>query len=204
MNIFQEIFDKHYNKDSDLVIGIGTGKTINSFISKVNFPENKIFIPTSLQTSEKLKSKNLEIKNLNEIKDIKIYFDSADYIDQKNNLIKGGGGAFLKEKKCMKKSKKNIIILSKNKFVKNFENLLIPFEIEKEYSEEIKSYLANKKLKFEIRKNEFNENFVTENENFIFDIEFNEFFLKESESIKGIVENGYFLSSEFDIFVERI
>ena len=71
---------------------------------------------------------NLELIEADQVEQIDIVFDGADQIDKNKFLIKGGGGALLKENILISAAKKVVIMADKTKFVNNF-NRSIPVEV---------------------------------------------------------------------------
>ena len=84
-------------------VGIGTGSTayyaIKGIAERVKEEDLGIIcIPTSLQSEKLAKEYGLKLSNLNEVHEIDITIDGADQVDERLNLIKGGGGAHTREK----------------------------------------------------------------------------------------------------------
>src|ERR671910_1846447 len=118
---------KRYVKDNQ-IIGLGSGSTVAFLVKEMARLENKNtlkFIVTSLQIKTEAENSGLEIVDENQIPEIDIVFDGADQIDSDYNMIKGGGGALLKEKILIASSQKFVIIAQANKFVDRF-NIAIP------------------------------------------------------------------------------
>ena len=74
-------------------------------------------IPTSIQTEELAKKLGIPLANFKEIEQIDIAIDGADEVDFHFNLIKGGGGALLREKIIAKAAKKFIVVATPAKMV---------------------------------------------------------------------------------------
>jgi ribose 5-phosphate isomerase A len=188
--------------DKELVIGLGSGPMAAAIIQEMaNLPNKEMLrcIPSSTQI--KLESDRAGLKIIDDIQipDISIVFDGADQIDSKYNMIKGGGGALLREKILHSAAKKIVITAESFKFVEYF-NRSVPIEI-LPYSQ----HMVQKKLR-ELHEGSpklrmLNEGYpyVTENGNFILDTTFptispsdiqkKEFELK---SIPGVLEVGFF------------
>ncbi len=157
-------------------------------------------IPTSFQIKLEAIRSGLKLVDESKMPYIDIVFDGADEIDEGFNMIKGGGGALLREKVTHSASKMVIIAAELTKFVSLF-TWPVPIEVHP-YAVEI----VIKKLKGlggnpAIRKLKEGYPFVTENGNFILDTSFN--FLKADhdairqqevkvKSISGILEVGLF------------
>lgn len=113
------------------IIGIGTGSTIKHFINFLSLKKDKIkgAVSTSNNTSYILKKAGIKIFNLNKIKKLSIYIDSADEIDENMQMIKGGGAALTCEKIVAANSKKFICIADESKQVKKLGKFPLPIEI---------------------------------------------------------------------------
>ena len=118
-------------KKRNIIIGLGSGSTVAELIKKMSDIPNKKkfkFIPTSLQIKIIGEKMGLEFTDESRINEIDLVIDGADQIDSNLNMIKGGGGALLKEKIIMYAAKQKVILADSNKFVTNF-TIPIPIEI---------------------------------------------------------------------------
>jgi ribose 5-phosphate isomerase A len=185
-----------------MTIGAGTGSTAFWFIEALGkrIKEGLSFkaVPTSKQTAELLTLHNIPVADLNTVERLDLVIDGADEIDHQLQVIKGGGGALLKEKMVAFAALRYIIIADSSKLVKKLGKFPLPVEvipfgykqvqkcIEKKYGHTV-SMRRNKGLPF-----------VTDQNNYILDIAFNQLpdheelaiFLK---TIPGLVEHGLFL-----------
>src|SRR6185437_5342417 len=101
------------------VIGLGSGSTVSYIVremSKLPEKESMEFVPTSLQIKIEAENSSLRIADESRIPDIDVVFDGADQIDSKFNMIKGGGGALLREKVLHSAAKKLVIAAESTKF----------------------------------------------------------------------------------------
>src|SRR5215212_10538098 len=102
---------ERYVKDNQ-IIGLGSGSTTAVLVRELARLKNKNtlkFIVTSLQIKREAENSGLEIVDENHIPQIDIVFDGADQIDSEYNMIKGGGGALLKEKILISAAKQVVI-----------------------------------------------------------------------------------------------
>lgn len=160
------------------VIGLGSGraataivKLLSSHLKKNGFSVKAI--PTSLQIKMEAEKGGIPIIEPDQIDHIDIVFDGADQIDSRGNMIKGGGGALLREKILISMAKKVVIIADETKFVKKL-NRTVPVEVHpfarNTAALKIKSFGG----KPHIRLLERGYPFVTENGNIILDCDFGE------------------------------
>ncbi|PJA95452.1 MAG: ribose 5-phosphate isomerase A [Ignavibacteriales bacterium CG_4_9_14_3_um_filter_34_10] len=189
---------------SNSIIGLGTGSTVYfalELISKL-IADNKLVnikgIPSSKATEELAVKFNIPLTSLDENPFIDINIDGADEVDSDLYLIKGGGGALLKEKIIAQASKTNIIMVDESK-LSNFlgERFYLPVEVfpfaigsETEF---IKKLGMNPKIRI---KN--NSAFITDQGNYIIDIHCGKIQnVKELSDIlhsrAGIAEHGLFI-----------
>lgn len=109
-----------YVKDGH-VVGLGTGSTaafaVRKLGEKVKDGLRLIGIPTSLETERLAKELNIPLSTLDKHSEIDITVDGADEVDPELNLIKGMGGALLREKVVASVTKKEIIIVDDSKLV---------------------------------------------------------------------------------------
>lgn len=124
----QDFFKKYISKGS--TIGLGSGSTVEKIVRNFGLLEYKDtleFVVTSLQI--RIVSESMGLKIIDQ-KDghIDVVLDGADQIDSGFNMIKGGGGALLKEKILISSSKKFVIVAQANKFVDKF-SMAIPIEV---------------------------------------------------------------------------
>ena len=119
---------------SGMTIGLGTGSTATFFIKELieriqNESLNISCITTSLFSKE-LVNDSIPFVEESLFNEIDITFDGADLIDLKTfHLIKGGGGALLREKIVAAKSKQNIILVDSSKLTSPLKGFPVPIEI---------------------------------------------------------------------------
>eukprot|EP00917_Polyrhabdina_sp_WS-2016_P000299 GHVP01000652.1.p1 GENE.GHVP01000652.1~~GHVP01000652.1.p1 ORF type:complete len:239 (+),score=62.58 GHVP01000652.1:127-843(+) len=204
-----------------LVVGLGTGSTAKFVVDrigeKLKSGELKDIrgIPTSEKTRIQAETLGIPLISLEDVEIIDVAIDGADEIDPKSlALVKGRGGALLREKMVAFRAKKFVIVADSSKIeAKGIgSGGSFPIEIVKFASKSTaKSILEipeiSKSLyKSELRK-EGQELFVTDNGNFIFDIYLSSpikdcHALGNSlKAIPGVVEHGLFLDIASCAFV---
>ena len=115
----------------DMVLGIGTGSTVNFFIEELERHKSyfKGAVSSSEASSKLLKEKNIEVFSLNDVNEIAFYIDGADEVSPENFLIKGGGGAHTREKIVASAAKEFICIIDESKFVDVLGSFPLPIEV---------------------------------------------------------------------------
>jgi len=188
-----------FSNDNVQVVGLGSGSTVAGIVKEMAKLLDKIaleFIATSLQIKQEAEKNGLKMVDENRIPNIEIVIDGADQIDSKFYMIKGGGGALLKEKVLISAAKRVIIIADSNKFVDKF-NRSIPIEVHPFARSIVWIKLQEAGGIPKLRTVEKGYPFITENGNIIYDTSFNmpynvpanELNLK---NIPGVVEVGLF------------
>ena len=151
------------------------------------------------QKSESNARKNSQFSILNSQLPIDLTIDGADEFDSELNLIKGGGGALLKEKILAQASKRLIIIADETKRSKYLgEKWPVPVEILQMALAVEKQFLESLNANVELRKNSDGSIYLTDQNNFILDANFGKIKnVKELATLlnqrAGIVEHGLFI-----------
>ena len=138
----------------------------------------------------------LELIDADQIDKIDLVFDGADQIDKNKFLIKGGGGALLKENILISAAKKVIIMADSSKFVKDF-NRTVPIEVQPSARQIVWKKIEKIGGKPELRTLDRGYPFFTENSNIILDCGFG--IIKNPKTLQqkllnipGVIEVGIF------------
>jgi ribose 5-phosphate isomerase A len=119
-------------RDGD-VVGLGTGSTayftVIALGERVKAGLKIIGIPTSVKTDELARSIGIPLTTLDEHPEIDITIDGADEIDPQLRMIKGGGGALLREKVVAFASKKMVVVVDSAKAVPVLGKFPLPLEV---------------------------------------------------------------------------
>ncbi len=192
----QDFFKKYISKGS--TIGLGSGSTVEKIVRNFGLLEYKDtleFVVTSLQI--RIVSESMGLKIIDQ-KDghIDVVLDGADQIDSGFNMIKGGGGALLKEKILISSSEKFVIVAQANKFVDKF-SISIPIEVTQFGRIFVRKELEKIGGLPRMRILDKGYPFVTENGNIIYDTVLPKYDnIKETErdlkNIPGVIEVGLF------------
>ncbi len=194
-----------------MIVGLGTGSTVEYSLRKLGTLVRdglKIQgIPTSIHTQRIAKKENIPLTTLEENPVIDITIDGADEVDSNLNLIKGGGGALVREKIIAFNSKKVIIVIDDSKVVKALGiDIPLPVEITKFGWTSTKKTLENFECEVELRKVMGDEPFITDNSNYILDCEFERIAEPEQmeidlNNIPGVVDSGLFIGLVDEVIV---
>ena len=122
--------------ESGMVVGLGTGSTayfaVERLGQKIASGEltDIVAIPTSVRTKEQAESLKIPLCTLNEKSILDVAIDGADEVDPDLALVKGGGGALLREKMVEVMAKKFVVIVDESKLCKGLgPGFPLPVEI---------------------------------------------------------------------------
>jgi ribose 5-phosphate isomerase A len=114
-------------------LGLGTGSTAAHFVvllaEKVHQGLAVLGVPTSEQTRLQAERLGVPLTTLDKQPELDLTVDGADEIDRDLNLIKGGGGALLREKIVAAASREMIVIADEGKFVERLGHFPLPIEV---------------------------------------------------------------------------
>ncbi|HEV3222560.1 MAG TPA: ribose-5-phosphate isomerase RpiA [Puia sp.] len=188
--------------ENGMTIGLGTGSTAYWAIEKIGEKVKKEnwkirAIATSIRSEEQARGLGIPIFDFSTIKSIDITIDGADEVDAELQLIKGGGGALLREKIVASNSKHLIVVADESKWVKTLGCFPLPVEVvhfgwQRTFE---KLQLLGCEAK---RRMQENGPYLTDNGNYIVDCAFREIkdppALHEAvNAITGVVDNGLFI-----------
>lgn len=199
---------------SGMVVGLGTGRAATMAIERLAALVNSgavtgvACIPTSVQTAALAKNLGLKISEFSGDRAIDITIDGADEIDRNLKVIKGGGGAMLREKVVAQESLRNIIVVDRGKVSEKLGARrplpveVIPFAV----TPARRFILSLGAVSAELRKDKDGKPFLTDQKNHILDCNFGPIYDQKiiAESLvwrAGIVEHGLFLTTTTDILI---
>ena len=183
------------------VLGLGSGRAATAFVKSLSkYTKSKKIsikgVPTSLQIKLIAQQGGIPLIEADQIEKIDVVFDGADQIDAQKNLIKGGGGALLRENILISAAKKVVIMADSSKFVKNF-NRTVPVEVHPLARTTIIKSIEKLGGKIQLRSLDRGYPFITENGNVILDCDFGK--IKNPKSLQqkiigfaGVMEVGIF------------
>lgn len=203
MNPKQLVGEKaiEYVKDG-MVVGLGTGSTAYFAILKIGeLVKNGLKIkgvPTSKQTEELALSLNIPLLEMADVTHIDVTIDGADEYDPQKQLIKGGGGALLREKIIASITKFYVIIADQSKKSAVLGSFALPVEITPFAKEITIMQLKNLGCQPVLRLKD-GKLFISDNQNYIADCKFTaienpEELNQQINLIPGVVENGLFVN----------
>lgn len=193
--------------EAGMRLGIGTGSTAEEFVrllaEKCSAGFDVIGVPTSERTAAMCIELGVPLTTLEEMPELDLTIDGADEIDGDLTLIKGGGGALLREKIVAAASKSMIVIADRSKLVPKLGQFPLPIEVNRFglRATELSIGKAAGSLGLERKltlRHSGEEPFVTDGGHLIIDASFGRIHDTRALSnalhaIPGVVEHGLFL-----------
>lgn len=188
---------------SGMVVGLGSGSTSELMIELLGNEVSKGLsikgIPSSKKSEILALQFGIPLISLNESTHIDINIDGADEFTEGLQLIKGGGGALLREKIIAHYSKLNVIIVDSTKKSQSLGNFKLPVEVVPFSEQKIMQELIELNLSPKLREVK-GSMYKTDQNNSILDLDIRtwdnlEHLENMLQKIPGIVETGFFLNS---------
>jgi len=151
----------------DMVVGVGTGSTVNLFIDALARAKLRIrgAVSSSEASTTRLRNHGIEVMDLNSSDAPEVYIDGADEADSYLRLIKGGGGALTREKIVAAASSRFICIVDESKVVDVLGKFPLPVEV----IPMARAYVAREMVRLGGTP-VWREGFITDNGNQILDV----------------------------------
>lgn len=200
--------------ESGMVVGLGTGSTaiwaVRRIAEKLRNGELRqiIGVPTSIVTEQEARSLGIPLATLDEQPAIDITIDGADEVDPALDVIKGGGGALLREKLVAQASRRMLVIVDESKLSAQLgTKFYVPVEVVTFGWESQARFLQTLGAVVKLRVKEGNP-FVTDQGNYILDCTFGPIanatqLAQQLKQRTGIVDSGLFIGLVTDLIVAK-
>lgn len=184
------------------VVGLGTGSTAACFIrllgEQVKHGLRIRGIPTSVRSRELAEKLGIPLTTLDECQEIDVTVDGADEVDPALRLIKGGGGALLREKVVASATKHLVIVADATKRVSRLGKFPLPVEVIRFAQALVAKKIAALGADVRLRLQANGTPYVTDENNYILDCHFGEIgdadgLARQLSDMPGIVEHGLFI-----------
>lgn len=190
-------------------LGLGTGSTARHFVDllgqRVAAGLDVICVPTSEATARQAEGLGIRLSDLETLDRLDLTVDGADEIDPQLNLIKGAGGALLREKIVAASSDAMIVIADASKLVDALGRFPLPIEVNKfglgatTRSVTVVMNIHGAEGRLELRRDKAGEPYVTDGGHLILDAFFGRISQPEALStalldVPGVVQHGLFLN----------
>lgn len=187
---------------SGMRVGLGTGSTaffaIQEIGKRVQQGLDIKAIATSIESEKLASSLDIPLVSFAEFDYLDVSIDGADEVDPQMNLIKGGGGALLREKIVAYATRHYVIITDESKYVSVLGKFKLPVEVIPFGWEQTARHIAALGGKYQVRQRN-GADFITDNENLILDCDFGDIVDAAKlelalHEIPGVAECGLFVN----------
>lgn len=194
-----------------MVVGLGYGSTAVYAVRRIGALvaagelSGIVGVPCAAWTEGEARRLGIPLTTLDAVERVDITIDGADEVDPRFNLIKGGGGALLREKMVAQASAREVIVVDAPKLVSTLGAFPLPVEVVQFSWRATARYLAGLGAAVSLRR-QGDEPFLTDQGNYILDCSFGRIDDPEAlaaalERRAGIVEHGLFLGLATDVIV---
>jgi ribose 5-phosphate isomerase A len=199
--------------ESSMVLGLGHGSTtifaLRCIAQLLDEGELRdiLGIPTSSQVERDARDLGIPLTTLNDHPVIDLTIDGADEVDEALNLIKGGGGALLREKIVAQATQREVIVVDQTKLSPTLGiQWAVPVEVTPFGRRPQETFLESLGARVTLRHNEDGSPFRTDQGNLILDCDFGAISNPEELAVPlerraGIVEHGLFIGLASDVMV---
>jgi len=184
------------------VVGLGTGSTAAYFIKLLGDEVRNGLrvrgIPTSVRSRELAMSLGIPLITLDDCQEIDVTVDGADEVDPQLRLIKGGGGALLREKIVASATRQMIVVADATKQVQRLGKFPLPVEVIRFAQALVAKRIAALGAEVQLRRDAAGSTYLTDENNHILDCRFGEIpdpdkLARALSEMPGVVEHGLFI-----------
>ncbi len=198
---------------SGMVVGLGTGSTAKHAVTRIGERirngelKNIVGIPSSVQTEELAHASGVPLTTFDDHPQIDVTIDGADEVNPELNLIKGGGGALLREKILAQSSRRNIIIVDESKLSDRLGiRWALPVEVIPFAARTEEAYLKSLGATPTLRTDGKGQPVLTDQNNLIYDAAFGPISDPVDLSMKlndrsGIMAHGLFIGLAHEVII---
>jgi ribose 5-phosphate isomerase A len=190
--------------DDDMMVGVGTGSTVNFFIDARAAIKGRIkgTVASSEASAKRLRDLRIPVLELNDTNGCDVYVDGADEVTEHLAMIKGGGAALTREKIVAGASRRFVCICDASKLVPVLGNFPLPVEV----IPMARSYVARTLVKVTGGMPQLRAGVTTDNGNLILDVRGLKILKPmemeaELDHIPGVVTNGLFARRPADVLL---
>ncbi|HET7289357.1 MAG TPA: ribose 5-phosphate isomerase A [Thermodesulfobacteriota bacterium] len=196
-----------------MVLGLGTGSTTRFALIEIAARlkdgrlKDIVGIPSSRETEKTALELGIPVISFDEKQEIDLTIDGADEVDPQLNLIKGGGGALLREKVLAQSSRRNVMIVDESKLSPALgTHFPVPIEVIPFAWKPVANFLSFLGAEPVLRMKEDGTPYTTDQNNYIIDSKFGPIRDLDDLALKlgqkaGIAEFGLFIGTASEVIV---
>jgi len=194
------------------IVGLGTGSTAAHAVrllgQRVRDGLKIRGIPTSTATKDLALAAGIPLTTLDQFQQLDVTIDGTDEFDPQLNLIKGGGGALLREKVIASASKQLVIIADSSKQVATLGKFPLPLEVISFAEALVAKKITALGAKVQLRQSADGKPFITDEGHHILDCHFGQIvdppaLARTLEAMPGIVEHGLFIGMASVVLIAK-
>jgi len=188
-----------------MIVGLGTGSTVHFALERLaeRLRHERLAlrgVPTSRDTEEQARALGIPLVSLDDVTAIDVTIDGADEIDAAYDMIKGGGGALLREKVVAALTRREVIVVDRSKVVERLGvRFALPVEVVPFARPAVARRITALGATCTLRRGAAQETLLTDNGNEILDCRFSggiadaRALERTLDAIPGVVESGLFI-----------
>ena len=199
--------------ESGMIVGLGFGSTaiyaVREIARKFSAGEldGILGVPTALSVEHEALTLGIPLTTLDDNPKVDLTIDGADEVDPQLDLIKGGGGALLREKIVAQASQREIIVVDESKLSDHLgTQFALPVEVNQFGWAPEAAYLETLGASVELRRTEDGDPYATDQGNWIIDAEFSS--IRDPRALSdqldrraGVAAHGLFLGLATDLII---
>jgi ribose 5-phosphate isomerase A len=195
-----------------MCLGLGSGSTATIMLAmlgeRVRQGLHIAGVPTSEASRRLAIQAGITLLGFDQVSQLDLTIDGADQVDRDLNLIKGGGGALLREKIVASFSRRVIIIVDSGKQAEKLGAFALPVEVVRFAWQPIAERLRGMGAEPRLRTDDAGVPLVTDEGNYILDCDFGTIddppgLARELDSVSGVMEHGLFVGQADVLLVGR-
>jgi ribose 5-phosphate isomerase A len=191
---------------SGMAVGLGTGSTVRPLLELLagrlrdGALRSVVAVPTSEDTAQRCRALGIPLVTLEEYPELALAIDGADEVDPRLNLIKGLGGAFLREKIVALAAKRFVVVADESKLVRRLGTRApVPVEVVPFGWSSLVPFFEKLGAEPTLRRGPDGSTYLTDNGNYVVDCRFRRGIADPGAVARalarrtGVVEDGLFL-----------
>ncbi len=196
-----------------MIVGLGSGSTAKYFIEALGERCREGLsihgVATSKSSARLAIEEKIPLISINRLERVDIDIDGADQVDPNLQLVKGLGGALMKEKIIAHVSNEFVVIVDESKLVPKLGGGALPLEVLPSVDQLLIRQIETLGYKSQIRQTKGGVNYVTDNQNHIIDVDLPadlgdpKELEQKLQALPGVLESGFFFNLATKVLVAK-